>query len=379
MLLSRKVKEQFPEVLRDKPVELLFCGTAAVYHSIRTLHLNESDVVLMPDYNCGIEVNAVLEAGARVEFYRVRRDGLIDLVDLDNKARPPVKVIYVIHYFGFSQTMEPLVRIARDRGMLVIEDCAHSLYSKYEGNHVGVAGDIAIFSPRKTLPLMDGGVLLNNLSKVGESELLLAPEWAHTAREFLYSLSRYGARSRNLLLCGMGRFLRIVTRLIDWRTQMEKPLSEVGSEDFDSVKHRLNWHMSSLSQVLLKSIDHDEVIRKRRKNFFYLLKNLASSNSMTPLYNYLPDGICPLYFPLLIPQRDRVYEYMRSHRIGVFQYWLWKHPNIVGEIDSDAEFLRRQLMCLPVHQDLEEKDLSILVNSLKECAEVSGSFSGEKL
>jgi dTDP-4-amino-4,6-dideoxygalactose transaminase len=213
---------------------------------------------------------------------------------------------------------------------------------------------------------MDGGALLSRLPNVG-SESLLSPAWNHTSREIFYSLSQYGAKSHNLFMYGMGRCFSKLTRLIDLNQQIEKPLSEVGSEDFVSVKHRLNWRMSSLSQALLKCIDHDEVIRKRRKNFLHILNNLPRNSSMTPLFDVLPEGICPLYFPLVTPQRDRIYEFMRAQRIAVFRYWVWKHPLIDEEIDSDAEFLRKQLLCLPLHQDLDEDDISILLNYLKKC------------
>ncbi len=365
LLFRRTAEGNFPEALRGRFVEWFFCGTAATYRAIRALRLMKTDVVLMPDYNCGIEVSAVLEAGARIEFYKVRHDASIDIEDIDRKARPPVKAIFIIHYFGFPQPLEPVLEIAKIRNLFLIEDCAHSLYSKYEGRNLGTIGDLGIFSPRKTLPLTDGGALSYNLSLDELPEPLASPDRLHTTREVLHSFSHYYSRKNTLMGFGMGRILRIAAEVLYPGHRAEKPLSEIGSQDFESVNRRLGWGMSPLSRRLLGITDHLEVIRRRRENYFHLLRHLPCDSRMNPLHENLPDGVCPMFFPLIVKERDKVYEMLASKNIGVFRYWIWRHPILHGISYRHADYLRSNLLALPLHQDLDEEDIEFLEDAIK--------------
>jgi dTDP-4-amino-4,6-dideoxygalactose transaminase len=355
-------------VLREGRVEWLLCGTAAVYRAIRSLHLGEADVVLLPDYNCGIEVSAVLAAGARVAFYRVGRDGAIDLADLLGKVQGPVKVVYVIHYFGFSHDVGPILDAAKARGAYVIEDCAHNLYGTAEARCAGTSGDIAIFSPRKTLPLMDGGALRYNGDLEACRDPLLPPDRAHTFRELLWSLSQHSRRLPGRMPRAGSRLLRALARSVEWSFRIDAPLSTVGSEDFDRVEGRLDRRMSGLSRRILETVDHDEVVRRRRFNYEYLLEHLPRSESVGFLYPTLPEGACPLYMPLLSAARDDMHRHLLSRGIESFRYWEWTHPALPAHGCGDAAFLRAHLLCLPVHQDLDGGDLSACVDAVDDYA-----------
>jgi len=357
----------FPEPLQGDNVEWLFCGTAATYRAVRYLHLEEGDVVLMPDYNCGIEVDGVLEAGARVEFYKVRRDASIDVDDLKRKVTSRTKAVSIIHYFGFTQNVEEILKITKSHGLTLIEDCAHSLYSMHKGRYLGTFGDLGIFSIRKTLPLTDGGALLFNTKGQVMGDPILNPSWMHTVRETIHSVGRRGEVEKNFWMKGSSRLARMVAHRLTSGWDDTKPLSEVGSQDFFSVKGRLNWMMSSFSKDLLSRTNHEGVVTRRRENFLYLLKRLRSNESMYPLYNTLPDGVCPWAFPLIVRERDRVYKQMNECGIGVFRFWWWKHPLIPQEENPEATSLRTNLLALPIHQDLSEKELSVLATTLREC------------
>jgi len=363
-LLRGSSKEAVPGPLGGDNVEWLFCGTAATYRAIRSLHLEIGDVVLMPDYNCGIEVDGVLEAGASVEFYKVRRDASIDIDDLKSKASGRVRVVFVIHYFGFPQPIEEVLDLTKARDLTLIEDCAHSLFSMNNGHYLGTFGDLSIFSIRKTLPLMDGGALVTNKGRTSQQPVQ-KPRWRHTAREFFNSIGRRGEMQKNIFLRGTGRLLRITVSRLASRCVDEMPLSEVGSQNFLNVRKRLNWGMSSFSKRLFYGTDHQEVISRRRENFLSLLGQLCGRELMYPLFSVLPDGVCPWIFPLVVHERDRIYKHMNERGIEIFRLWWWGHPLIPQGGNPDATFLRDNLLALPIHQDLTEAELSNLASALK--------------
>lgn len=78
------------------------------------------------------------------------------------------RLIFVIHEFGFPcERVKELAGIARDRGIPLVEDIAHSLTSSYEGQPLGTFGDYAIHSLPKSIPIENGGILLSKSSDVG--------------------------------------------------------------------------------------------------------------------------------------------------------------------------------------------------------------------
>jgi perosamine synthetase len=311
-------------------------------------------------------VESVLEAGARVEFYKVRRDASIDVEDLKRKVTRRTKAVFIIHYFGFPQNIEEILQITESYGLTLIEDCAHSLYSMHKDRYLGTFGDLGIFSIRKTLPVTDGGALLFNTKERLKGDPLLNPSRRHTIGEIITSLSRRGEIRKSIWTRGTGRLLRMAAHSLTSGCDGARLLSELGSQDLSSVRGRLDWKMSSFSRDLLSRTNHGRVVTGRRENFLYLLERLCSEESMYPLLSTLPDGVCPYFFPLIVRERDRVYKQMNQCGIEVFRFWWWKHPLIPEEENSEATFLRENLLALPIHQDLTEKELSLLATTLKE-------------
>jgi dTDP-4-amino-4,6-dideoxygalactose transaminase len=109
----------------------------------------------------------IRELGAPYDFYRVTRELRIDLADLARtlyQKRP--RVLLLIHYFGYPDPLaKEAAALARDAGVLVVEDEAHALYSDLVGGVCGRWGSASILSLHKMLPLDTGGLLLANDSR----------------------------------------------------------------------------------------------------------------------------------------------------------------------------------------------------------------------
>ena len=345
-----------PDPFRGRDVEWLFCGTVAVYRAARRLGLREGDEVLVPAYNCGIEVDALLHAGARVAFCRVGRDGRLDLDDVERQRTASSRAVLVIHYFGFPQDIEAIVEWARPRHLHVIEDCAHAWLSRAGDRHLGTFGNVGVYSPRKSLALMDGGVLLAGHEPEPPGPPLAPPAWQHGLRELVDSLGRG-------LTPVLGEPLRVLVR--DWRPGGVEPLIDLGSEHFPSLVGRLDWRMSALSRRILMATDHAEVFRRRRANYLQLLASLPRREGLRPLFEELPEGVCPLHFPLIATDREALHRAMRARGIGSFRFWRWSHPLIPQREQPEASWLRAHVLTLPIHQDLGEPDIAFMADALE--------------
>ncbi|CAG1010305.1 partial GDP-perosamine synthase, partial [Anaerolineae bacterium] len=134
----------------------------ALAAAIGALNLSPDQSILMPSYNCWVEVEPVVRLGVKIDWYRVKTDFSLDEEDLVGRIGPETAAIFVIHYLGFPQRLAKIRKICTERGIVLIEDCAHALLSNDGDVPLGSTGDMAIFSLRKTVPIPDGGCLLIN-------------------------------------------------------------------------------------------------------------------------------------------------------------------------------------------------------------------------
>jgi len=136
-------------------------GRMALASGLKLLGLGKGDRILLPAYHCTALVEPVVWRGITPDFYRVGADTRIDLDDVARRVTPTTRALFAIHYFGFPQPMARLRAFCDERGLLLIEDCAHALFGTEGGRPFGTTGDIAIGSTWKFLPVLDGGLLVS--------------------------------------------------------------------------------------------------------------------------------------------------------------------------------------------------------------------------
>lgn len=135
-------------------------GRAALYWACRGLSFPPGTRAWLPSFHCGVEVQAALDAGFDVGFYRINPDSTIDEDDLEHKLCTQPGVVVLIHYFGFPQPgIQRIAQFCRRLECVLIEDCAHSLFSRHQGRALGEFAPVSVFSLRKSLPVFDGGAL----------------------------------------------------------------------------------------------------------------------------------------------------------------------------------------------------------------------------
>ena len=134
----------------------------AVCHGARLLGL-EGREVLVPAYHHGVEVGALVAAGAVPRFVRVDGRMRLDLDDLeraDRAAHPRASTSSTTP--GSPSRWTSVRALARRRGLLVVEDCALSLLAAEGTRPLGSTGHLGVFCFYKTLPVPNGGALVVN-------------------------------------------------------------------------------------------------------------------------------------------------------------------------------------------------------------------------
>lgn len=136
-------------------------GLAALHLSLLALDVGEGDEVVIPAFVCSALWNAVRFVRAVPVFADIRRETCtIDCRDVKRRLTKKTKAIIVPHMFGLSGDIRELIAL----GVPVIEDCAQSLGSVYEGQKTGSFGALSVFSfyATKVICTGEGGMVAGN-------------------------------------------------------------------------------------------------------------------------------------------------------------------------------------------------------------------------
>jgi len=332
---------------------------SGIYHLFRALRFQEGETVLVPDYHSGNEVSAIRAAGASIEYYPIRRNLEPDLDALRRLAAKSPRVIYVIHYLGWPQPLDEIQALCRERGSMLIEDCALSFLSEAGSRPLGSLGDHSIFCLYKTLPVPNGGLLVENrqvLPELDRLQLAPPPRAAIAGRSAELMLEAFQSRWN-----GAGRALfgmkRAFGRALRGAGVPPVPVGDIGWNPT-----HINIGMASLSNTVMNGLDYRQIREKRRKNFLLLKEKLAGR--VTMLREDLPEGVCPLFFPILAPDKTWAAAALRERGIGAVEFWNYGDPRANGHGASDAQYLRQHVLELPIHQNVTPSQVEYIAEQV---------------
>ena len=129
------------------------------------MDLKEGDEVIVPAFTMMSPVFALLYQ--RVKPVLVDVDPVywtMDTDQIESKVTDRTRAILVVHTYGNPVDMDPVMELARNRSLFVIEDCAEALGATYKGRRPGTFGDIATFSffANKLITCGEGGIVSTN-------------------------------------------------------------------------------------------------------------------------------------------------------------------------------------------------------------------------
>jgi dTDP-4-amino-4,6-dideoxygalactose transaminase len=348
-LVTRRSK-RFP--FNQPNLTLTHLGRGAIWLALRELGLGKGSRLAMPAYHCGSEVEAARLAGVEVIFYRVDRFFRVDEEDMHRVARL-CDATYLISYYGFPMPAPP-------RDTVVIEDAAHALFSNEGTVGMGSRGDAAIFCPRKTLGVPDGGaVLVRDHRARNEGR----PPFKRMARSFASQAIGWAAQSRvPVLSMPATRVFKKVSKAeqaVESGTLTETVIGEWNLEaaDLDVAATQC----SRLTEWAVGGAAGNRIRDVRRANYEVLLDALP--DICPDRFRDLPAGVAPLYFPLRVPERDRTIQELQHRGVRAIEIWPVPHPLLADarrqHPAAEAKFreldpIRHQMLALPVHQGLSE-------------------------
>jgi dTDP-4-amino-4,6-dideoxygalactose transaminase len=152
-------------------------GTDALLAAMMAVGIGPGDEVITPTYSFFATAGCVVRLGAQPVLVDVERDTFnLDPAATIAAITPRTKAIVPVHLFGQSADMDPIVAVARERGLVVIEDAAQAIGTRYKGRLVGGIGELGCFSffPSKNLGAFgDGGLVTARDAALAERVRLL--------------------------------------------------------------------------------------------------------------------------------------------------------------------------------------------------------------
>lgn len=141
-------------------------ATAALQIAYAALGVGPGSDVICPTLTFVATANAARVLGARVVLCEsVGEDDLtIDPQSIEAAITPTTRAISVVHYAGFACTMDEIRAIADDRGIPVVEDAAHAVFTRHGGRILGLHGAVGCFSfySNKNITCGEGGALVTD-------------------------------------------------------------------------------------------------------------------------------------------------------------------------------------------------------------------------
>ncbi|MGZ8157366.1 MAG: dTDP-4-amino-4,6-dideoxygalactose transaminase [Methylobacter sp.] len=191
---TKKCSELLGTYLGAKNVLLTHSCTAALEMAAILADIQPGDEVIMPSYTFVSTANAFVLRGAIPVFVDVRPDTLnMDESLIKAAISSRTKAIAPVHYAGVACEMDTIMEIARQHGLLVIEDAAQALGSTYKNRKLGAIGDLAAFSFHETKNIVsgEGGALVVNNQRFFERAEIIREKGTNRSRFFRGEVDKY--------------------------------------------------------------------------------------------------------------------------------------------------------------------------------------------
>jgi dTDP-4-amino-4,6-dideoxygalactose transaminase len=220
------------------------CGSA-MYLALKSVGVRAGDRVLCNAYTLAPVPGAIENSGAAIELVEITDDYVIDLKDLEQKAAvPDARWLMLSHMRGHMVDMDQIMAICNRHGLVLIEDCAHTMGAKWNGRKSGTFGIAACFSTQtyKHMNSGEGGLLVTDDPDLIARAILLSGSYmlyeSHSSRPEMAVFERlktmvpnYSSRMDNLRAAILRPQLRDLDRRCErWNERyrfLEKQLNRI--------------------------------------------------------------------------------------------------------------------------------------------------------
>lgn len=351
-------------------------GRVALYGILKALGIGDGDDVIVGVPTHIVVANAVSYTGARPVFVdSSARTCNMDMGAMAQGITDRTKAILVQHTFGVPADLDAVLRIGRERGIVVIEDCVHALGATYRGARVGSLGRAAFFSTEetKTISTTMGGMAVtddNELAqRLHEFQQQCVPPSGWLTVRYLAKLVAYHVLTEPHL----HRYTRPLYEAFGSRNPLPGPTTEeeVNGKRPAGYERRLSNSQALLGLRQLRRIGANVAHRERIAVAFRSRLEALGFDMPEP-----PPWTAPAYVRVPVNVTDRQAAERAASRHAVLGAWFTSvleeavDPCVAGYVAGScptAELFAQRLVNLPTHKRVSLGDVDAVVAALAEC------------
>ena len=235
-------------------------GTVALHLALVTLGIKEGDEVIVPDLTFAATINAVLYCNATPVIVDVERESwCIDPEEIKKAITPKTRAIIPVHIYGQPCDMDPIMSIAREYSLWVVEDCAEAHGAKYKGKVVGSFGHINCYSfyGNKVITTGEGGMCVTNDQELDRKMRVYRDHGMSKDKRYWHEVIGFNYRMTNLQaaigVAQLERINDIHAFRSDIETTYKEKLGDIAALEFQSgsIEHRekIIWLVCALTSA----------------------------------------------------------------------------------------------------------------------------------
>lgn len=321
-------------------------GTAALHMACQAAGIGPGDEVITTPITFAASANCALYCGARPVFADINpRTYNIDPDRVAEKLTDKVKAVVAVDYTGQAVELDRLLSLCHERGIVLIEDAAHAIGTKYKGRMVGSIADMTTFSfhPVKTVTGGEGGAVLTNDDGL-YTRLKLFQTHGITREEGLMRAASHGG----------------------WY--------------YEQLELGMNYRMTDMQAALISSqLDKLERFSRRRKEIVARYNEAFSRIPEICVQEEIPesDTTRHLYILRIRPERLKIdrrqfFDAMAAeniccnvHYIPVYWHPYYAQLGYERGICPEAEKLYSEIMSLPLYYSMTDGDVENVIEAVQ--------------
>lgn len=345
----------------------------AIYACLESLkNIDKRKEVILPRYSCPTFAHAILESGLRIKYCDVNpatlsldRDSLYEM-DFQNAL-----AIICVNHFGFANPMDKILDLCEEHDTYLIEDLGYGLGTEFKNKRLGTFGDFNVlnFQEGKAIPV--GGGMVTTIHETGMDNFNgVRRAKGRGSIPIMFGYKFFSNQHAYFLFMKTSELIGYDIRK---RFSMEDTIQRTNSEHdyiFNSNEplESMSNFQGALGLSILSNIDKHMQLREENAS---VLENELSTLDNIDIIHKEPgtNKVHHIRYPVLIKKglRKRVLTELLKHGIEASPMYSTYGMRVDANRFPGAEKVSREILTLPCHPMVNEKDLKTTVEVIKKC------------
>jgi len=316
-----KFEKEFARYVNTEQAVATNNGTSALHTVLAAMGIQKDDEVVTTPFTFIATATSILMQGAKPVFCDIDSQTYnIDPDLIQEAVTKKTKALIVVHLYGLSCDMKPILEIAKDKELKIIEDACQAHGAEYNGKKTGTMGDAGVFSfyPTKNITTGEGGMITTSDPQIAE---------------------------RCRIIRNHGQSERYLHQILGYNYRMTNLAAAIGISQLNTL---------------------DKFNSRRRENARYYDINL---NVDPP---FVPEGLKHVYhqYTIEVDDRENFLKHLESQGVGYGVYYpipVHKQPLFKEYNDQSlpvSENASKRVVSLPVHPGLTDEERDQVVSAV---------------